>query len=393
MIFPLYPDVLGESSWMVLGTLLGIGFGLSLEGAGFGRAENLAAQFYGTDFRVLKVMFGAIVTAMVGMTVLSGIGWLDLSRVEVPPTFLWAQAVGGLLLGIGFIISGYCPGTAWVSTVSGHLDGLFTILGVLAGSLVFGMIYPWIEGLYVAGSMGVVRLPDLLGLPQAVVTAAVLAMAFGAFLFGEWVEKAMARRGNDSPPPADPRVRNRVFLGLGVAAVAGLGLMAVPPARTPVPAMPVAEAISPLDLATRLVEDPASMTVVDLRDPGTCRGARIPGALCAADDDPTWNALQNLPSNRTLVLYGDETPQALPDSLAGRPGPVLVLQGGYGAFAREILEEPRLSDSPGPEEIRLYRVRAALHGHFTGSQAAPTPVAVPRAVPATQPVVRKGGGC
>ena len=111
MTFPLFGHF-GPSTGLLIGTVIGIGFGFVLERAGFGRARNLAAQFYLTDLRVLKVMFGAIVTALAGMALLSGVGVLDLSRLTVPETFLWPQLVGGLLLGAGFIISGHCPGTA-----------------------------------------------------------------------------------------------------------------------------------------------------------------------------------------------------------------------------------------------------------------------------------------
>jgi len=393
MTFPLYPDVLGESSYLVLGTLLGVGFGLSLEGAGFGRAPNLAAQFYGTDFRVLKVMFGAIVTAMLGMTVLSGVGLLDLSRVEVPPTFLWAQAVGGLLLGIGFIISGYCPGTAWVSTMSGHLDGLFTILGVLAGSLLFGLVFPLVEGLYQAGAMGVVRLPDLLGVPQAMLAALVLGMAVGAFLLGEWVERVMARKDGTATPPANPRVRNRVFGGLGAAAVAGLALMAVPPAPPPVPQTPVATPVRALELASGIVEDPSAWVLVDLRDPSACESKRIPGALCRPADDAEWTSLLELAGQRTIVLYGEDSLPGVPAALARHQGSLRVLEGGIRAFAREVLEPPALPENPSPEDLRLHRIRAALHAHFTGATVAPAAPVTPRPVPIQAPAARKGGGC
>ena len=94
---------------LVVGTLIGVGFGFTLERAGFGRAQKLAAQFYGTDLTVLKVMFSAVVTAMLGMVVLSSAGLLDFKAVAdqaTSATFLWPMLVGGLALGVGFIVSG-----------------------------------------------------------------------------------------------------------------------------------------------------------------------------------------------------------------------------------------------------------------------------------------------
>ena len=124
-VLPLYPhDVFGFPTGLLLGTLIGFAFGFVLERAGFGNAKNLAAQFYLTDTRVLKVMFSAIATACAGIGLLSGFGVLDLSLLTVPETFIGPHVVGGLLLGIGFIVSGYCPGTGVVAMASGKWDGL-----------------------------------------------------------------------------------------------------------------------------------------------------------------------------------------------------------------------------------------------------------------------------
>ena len=104
----------GDEVSLIVAFMIGIGFGFFLERAGFGNAKKLAAQFYFTDMSVLKVMFSAIVTAMLGVYYLSVIGWVDLSMVYLTPTNILPQIVGGLLLGFGFVIGGYCPGTSCV---------------------------------------------------------------------------------------------------------------------------------------------------------------------------------------------------------------------------------------------------------------------------------------
>jgi len=409
MIFPLSVHF-GHEASLVLGTVIGVGFGFVLERSGFGQAPVLAAQFYGSDTRVLKVMFSAIVTALVGMTVLSGAGLLDLSALTVPETFLGPQIAGGLLLGVGFIVSGYCPGTSWVSMASGNWDGLVTILGVIAGSFVFGLGFPLYADFYRSGAMGVVRLPDLLGVPQAILAAGVVVMAVGAFLFGEWAERTLGKARGEAVPASAPRTRNTVFAGFGVAAVLGLATMALPAA--PAPEKP-AKAVATWDsitLAKAMIERPGAVQVVDLRDEGECLAARIPGAKCRPRMQPLDAYLAALPATRTLVLYDAADVAVLPDGARNFAGEVAKLAGGFGGFRSTILD-------PGPapagaSEVALadWRLRAALGAWFTGAKveappaevrpataapAAPAATPAPAAAPAPAPEAapKKGGGC
>lgn len=94
-------------TYFAIAVALGFLFGFFLERAGFSSALKLTAQFYFKDSAVLKVMFTTIVVAMLGIAYFSLLGWLNMSRVYIPATFLWPQLVGGLLLGAGFIVGGY----------------------------------------------------------------------------------------------------------------------------------------------------------------------------------------------------------------------------------------------------------------------------------------------
>ena len=393
MSLPLYmKDVIFYQGGLVLFTLIGIGFGFTLEGAGFGRAPVLAAQFYGSNMRVLKVMFTAILTALVGMTVLAGFGVLDLNALYVPETFLLPQLVAGLMLGAGFVISGYCPGTSVVATASGNLDGLFAFLGVIAGSLAFGLVYPDVEGFYNSGGMGSFRLTDLLGLSQATLTLMVVFMAIGAFLFAERIESGLARRRGETPPPSEPGVRNRVLAGIVVASLLGILANAVPPEIVPAGAQS-AQGIETVELAERIVEQNPPLYIVDLRDAAECEKKSIPGAMCLSPEDPEGSFLAHLPPTRDLVLYGEGTIEALPESAKQFKGRVLVMKGGFDAFSKEILTEPVLPQDPAEGDIERYRLLSAMYAFFTGAQVqrpVQQPVVKPRQF---QRVIKKGGGC
>ena len=193
MSAPYYPlGAFGDEASLALAVLIGIGFGFFLERAGFGSARKLVAQFYLTDLAGFKVMFTAIVTAMLGVTALSRVGFLDLSLVYLVPTYWIAQVVGGLLLGVGFVVGGYCPGTSVVSTATGKLDGLVFVLGFTAGTLGFALVFPLVKGLYTAGDIGTKTLPEVLGIPYGILVLGIVLMAVFGFMGATWVEKKMA---------------------------------------------------------------------------------------------------------------------------------------------------------------------------------------------------------
>jgi rhodanese-related sulfurtransferase len=393
MTFPLYArGAFGPFAGFLIGTLIGIGFGFVLERAGFGRARNLAAQFYLTDTRVLKVMFSAIVTALVGMALLAGGGVLDLSRITVPETFLWPQLVGGLLLGAGFIISGYCPGTAVVATASGNLDGAVAIAGMMIGSLGFGFGFGPLEKFYGSGSMGVVRLNELLGVPAAVVGAAVAAMAIGAFVGGEKIERIFAGRAGEPAPASPRRVKARVFGAFAVTAALSL-LVLLLPVRPQAAADRIAPTIEPGDLARQLVVSPQDLWVVDLRRPEAAARGRIPGAMTLPSEDANASQVARLAPTRKLVVYAQRDATALPDGVRQFGGEICVLHGGYDAWQAAILTAPIPPESPTPALLAEFRLKSALHSRYTGTAAAEPPrIDLKPAAPAASGA-RKGGGC
>jgi uncharacterized protein len=179
---------------LILAFVIGIAFGIALEKGGFGRATILASQFYFTNMRVLKVMFTAIVTAMLGLYFLSVIGFVDLSLVYLTQTNLLPMAVGGLIAGLGFIIGGYCPGTSMVAVATGKLDAMVFVVGMIFGILVFGEMFPGIENFFNSDFMGTVTLPSFFKLSYGLVVFLVVLMAVGAFTAAEWGEKKMAAK-------------------------------------------------------------------------------------------------------------------------------------------------------------------------------------------------------
>ncbi len=204
MIAPLFKfGAFGDEASLVLAFVIGIGFGFFLERAGFGSARKLVSQFYLDDLAVFKVMFTAIVTAMLGVTYLSWVGVLDLSLVYLVPTFLVPQIIGGLVLGFGFVIGGYCPGTCVAAAATGKIDGVVYLLGVVAGTALFAEGYPLVRSIHSATPLGQTTIPQSFGLPYGLVVFAVVLMAIGGFAGAGWVEAKMRARRN-----AESRIEN-----------------------------------------------------------------------------------------------------------------------------------------------------------------------------------------
>ncbi len=190
MTFPLAPQgIISHSTGLLAAFFIGLGFGFFLEKAGFSSARKLTAQFYLRDFAVLKVMFTAIVVAGLGFWMMVELGLLDLSYTFINLTYIWPQIFGGLLLGVGFVIGGYCPGTSCVAFSTGKLDAAWYILGIFFGIFVFSEVEPLIREFHHSGEMGEVYVWQWLGTTPGVVLLGAVLMAVGAFSLGTMVEQ------------------------------------------------------------------------------------------------------------------------------------------------------------------------------------------------------------
>jgi len=183
------PFEVSQAVSLGLAVVFGIFFGLSLERGGLGNPHKLTGVFYLRDFTVPKVMFTAIVVASTGLYLLSDLHLLDLDKVYIIPTFFWPQIVGGALFGVGYIVSGYCPGTAMAGFATGRLDALVSIIGVGAGSLLFAVLFPVLEGFYMSSDMDHTTLPKLAGVNHWMIIVPVIAFAVGMFFLMERYEK------------------------------------------------------------------------------------------------------------------------------------------------------------------------------------------------------------
>jgi uncharacterized membrane protein YedE/YeeE len=186
---------IGSVASFALALAIGIAFGWFLERSGMGSAKKLAGQFYLRDLTVFKVMFTAIVTAMLGVFWLGWIRFVDVSRIYVPETFIAPQLIGGLVFGVGFALGGLCPGTSCVSAATGRIDGMFVVLGMFAGVLSMGLLFDRFKVFYDSTARGVLTLPQLLHVSYGVVVFGIVVIAVAGFRGAELIEKRSSVSG------------------------------------------------------------------------------------------------------------------------------------------------------------------------------------------------------
>lgn len=390
----IFPLVFSSDELMLL-TAIGLGFlfGFSLERGGFGNARKLAAQFYLYDMTVFKVMFTAILVAMVGLYTLQGIGLMDLSRLWINPTFLWAQLVGGFLLGVGFIMSGLCPGTSVVSAASGRWDALVTMLGIFVGTAIFVVavdFIPALDTLYHAGSMDVSLLYELFGVPPLVFALIVLAMAGAGFIGAEKVEKIFAAKHQavELTPPSRPRMK---FTLVGAFAVVALLALGYRPGARPVPPVQVAS-IAPLSLAEAIIGKQPGMLILDLRSNAADAETRIPGSYPATTAEDAQALLATVPVGGRVVLVDDEgSRMPIPDDWRRDVG-YSWLQDGFLGWELKVLTPALPGDTQADREWAARQGQIAAY--FSGAAVQAVDVAAPPPMAgAAGEKPKKKGGC
>jgi len=191
---PLIPlGIIGENWNNVIALLIGMAFGFILESSGFSSSRKLAGVFYGYDFVVLKVFFTAATTAAVGLLYFSYLGWIDMSLVYINPAYIPSTIVGGVIMGLGFIMGGYCPGTSYCAVSIGKIDAMVFSVSMFVGIFIFSEFYPMLEGFYNSGFLGNVTVYESLGLSAGIFTLALILIALGAFVMAHFVERKVKK--------------------------------------------------------------------------------------------------------------------------------------------------------------------------------------------------------
>ncbi|MEW5798333.1 MAG: YeeE/YedE thiosulfate transporter family protein [Bacteroidota bacterium] len=282
-MFPLVPNLISDELNLIVALLIGIAFGYILEQAGFSSSRVLAGVFYGYDFTVLRVFFTAGVTAMSGVIILGYLGWLDTDFIYINPTFLEAAILGGVIMGFGFIIGGYCPGTSVAGLAIGKIDAMFFVGGGLLGVFLYGELYPWFEGISNADFLGNIRIFNSIGISQGIFALALIIVAVGAFMLTTMIEKKV----NPDGPAQSFNVFHHRLAGSGIVAL-GIVLVFLPDYKQRLldevstqeylQTHRVNEMTSD-ELAFRIIDNDPRIQIIDVRLPEEFGKLTLPGAV------------------------------------------------------------------------------------------------------------------
>jgi rhodanese-related sulfurtransferase/uncharacterized membrane protein YedE/YeeE len=361
MIAPLFDAPSG-----LLAIPVGVVFGATLERVGLGSARTIADQLSARDFTVLKVMFSAIVTAMLGIFWASRVGWLDLSRVAMPTTDVVPQLVGAVLFGAGFALASLCPGTACVSAATGTQDGLVTIGGMFAGTLVTSLFWSRLGAIAERAPKENATLATDLGLSPGLVVAIITLVALIVIPLSD---RIAARRRSEKPFAARAPLRlsplAAIALALGtLAAASGKIPTSSVVQRTVAEADAAADHVDALALAQWIHDRKPQLRIIDLRDGLAADDYRIPGAVNIP--------LQRIPqldarAGETIVFYADGSGQAAQAWMLLRVRGVkaVVLRDGMAAWEDEVMA-PRIPDPADTAAVRRFDQIKDLSAWFGG---------------------------
>ncbi len=370
MISPLVPNIINSEMSLVVALIVGIAFGFILEQAGFSSSKRLAGLFYGYDFVVLRVFFTAAATAMTGLILLSFFGVINLGLIYINPTFIYSALIGGAIMGAGFIIGGFCPGTSVCAAAIGKLDAIMFVAGVTFGAFIFGEIYPLAKNILTVGAYGDLMVYDALGISRGVFAFILVTFALTAFVATSYIEN----RVNGRPATLVSLKLGKSKVLIGFALIIAFLLIFMPDKKSRALANlyemnlemleSEIELIDSDELTMWLISECRDTYVIDVRSEDDYKKNSVPSAV-----NIPFNSLADVEwrdelskTDRVNIFYGINSDEALKaamlSKMLGDNSNVYGLSGGFDDFKSTVLDIVLVDKSIIPEDKYKFRQNA-----------------------------------
>jgi rhodanese-related sulfurtransferase len=368
---PLVPEIIGNELNLVVALFIGVAFGFILEQAGFSTSKKLVGLFYGYDFTVLRVFFTAGVTAMVGVIALNHFGLLDMSLVYINPTFLKSAIIGGLIMGLGFVVGGFCPGTSVCAAAIGKIDAMIFVGGSFLGVMIFAEGFPLFENLYKSDAWGNVTIFNVLGISQSLFAFLLTLMAVGAFWGTTYIEK---RTNGESNPEFKPV---KLYYGLTVIAVIiAISAFALPDRKSNLLSKAnednyvnyyEVKKMTSDELAFRIMDNDKSIQIFDFRQKKDFDTISLPNSKNYSPEnlfEKNVDKLLSVKGKKNVFIADDEQTEKRAYMIASKLGytDLYVLEGGFEKFKNEILNFKNPGNALTQHDKDTYRFRTDASG-------------------------------
>ncbi len=191
---PLIPNGLIPIEWnYIIAILIGVAFGYIMEASGFSSSRKLAGVFYGYDFAVLKVFFTSAVVSVIGLYYMDYLDFIDISQLYIQPTYLWAAIIGGMIMGVGFLAGGFCPGTSLCAVAIGKIDGMVFTVGLMIGIFIFSESFGLLEPFFESSNLGHITLVDTFGISPYWIIFIITIVALIAFAISDKIRNKVKK--------------------------------------------------------------------------------------------------------------------------------------------------------------------------------------------------------
>lgn len=363
---PLVPDIIGNELNLVVALLIGIAFGFILEQAGFSTSKKLVGLFYGYDFTVLRVFFTAGLTAMIGVIALGHFGILDINLIYINPTYIWSAVSGGLIMGLGFVVGGFCPGTSICAAAIGKIDAMIFIAGSLLGVFIFAEGYPVFEEHYKSGFWGYPQIFDTVGVSQAVFAVLLTVAAVAAFIVTTLIEKRVNGKSNPEFVPAG------MYLAIAVVTIfISFTAFLLPEKKSDVlskasdkDVMNTFKAVKMTEdeFAFRIIDEDKKMMIIDLRTKEQFGLMSFPNSVNLSHEKLFGKDAAKIFSKKNtdyVFIADNEESELMAAFIAAELGHenVFVLSGGLDGFNRNIINFQPADKILTRQEKDTYRFR------------------------------------
>ncbi len=126
----------------IISVILGTVFGILLVSIGGTTFDIMAGMFLFENFQLPIVLSLAVATGAVGMFLVKRMKAKSIvSQKEITfgaVNFTRRVFIGALFFGTGWALTASCPGTAMVMIGEGKMTGLFVVVGIIVGTLIYG---------------------------------------------------------------------------------------------------------------------------------------------------------------------------------------------------------------------------------------------------------------